>query len=311
MPGVPYSKPAISYQEQLQQLKDRGLIIENDPKCLSLLENISYYRLSGYWYPMLELPKSHHIFKPNSFFNSAFNLYCFDRELRKLISSELEKIEIAIRAKMIYILSHSNGAFWFNDPSLFSDKVKWNNTINKLTQEYNRSHEEFIVAFKRNYNDPMPPSWIILEISSFGTLSSLFQNLKRGYSKRSIARYFGLDESTFESWIHGIAYIRNICAHHSRLWNKSLRISPAMPNNPSNQWLSVLSVTNSNTGAVTFINNRTYYILSMIIYFSQIINPTNKLKSKFFALLKKYPNVDPTAMGFTPNWKNEVIWTSE
>ena len=118
MPKVPYNEPALDYSGQLKRLKHRGLIIENEAKALHLLENISYFRLSGYWYPMLAHPKSEKTFKPGSSFNQAFGLYCFDRELRKAISGELEKIEIAIRAKMIYTLSHAFGPFWFHNREL-------------------------------------------------------------------------------------------------------------------------------------------------------------------------------------------------
>jgi len=311
MARVSYSKPPLTFHEQLLQLKDRGLVIEKDSKCLFLLETISYYRLSGYWYPMLQMPKADHVFKPGSSFNSSFNLYCFDRELRKLVTAELEKIEIAIRAKMIYVLSHEHGAFWFSDPSLFSDSVKFGSTLNRIKEEYVRSREDFIASFKAKYNDPLPPSWIILEVSSFGILSNLYQNLKPGRAKREISRHFGLDDSTFESWIHTIVYIRNVCAHHSRLWNKALRIAPVIPNNPQKPWLSVWHTVNSNTGAIKNINNRTYYILSMIIYLSKVVNPKTKFKDKFIALLTKYPNVDTSAMGFTNNWKQEELWKAK
>ena len=124
MSRVQYNQPALSYAGQLQQLKDRRLLIEDDAKALHLLENISYFRLSNYWYPMLEEPKSAKFFKKGSSFNNVFKLYCFDRELRKFISGELEKIEIAIRAKMIYALSHNYGPFWFNDKKLFRNHKK-------------------------------------------------------------------------------------------------------------------------------------------------------------------------------------------
>jgi abortive infection bacteriophage resistance protein len=104
MPRVPYVKPALSLTDQLTQLKKRGLKVEDEGRALHLLESISYYRLSGYWYPMLEMPKENHVFKPNSSFDSAFKIYCFDKELRKIILTEIEKIEIAVRSKMIYIL---------------------------------------------------------------------------------------------------------------------------------------------------------------------------------------------------------------
>jgi abortive infection bacteriophage resistance protein len=189
MPLIPYTKPALTFPDQLQQLKDRGLIIENDTRAIHLLEKISYYRLSGYWYPLLELPKDLHVFKPNSTFDKSFDIYCFDRELRILISGELEKIEVAIRAKMIYILSHVHGSFWFTNPALFTDRSKLNVTIRNLEKEYNRSEEEFITAFKIKYSESLPPCWMMFEISSFGNLSSLYKNLKPTiYEKRVIAK---------------------------------------------------------------------------------------------------------------------------
>src|SRR5690554_3702264 len=110
MSKVPFNKPPLTYSQQLQQLKERGLVIENEEKALHLLVSISYYRLSGYWYPLLQ-DKHQHIFKDESSLETAFKLYCFDRELRKLVLSELEKIEIAVRAKMIYELSLKHGPF--------------------------------------------------------------------------------------------------------------------------------------------------------------------------------------------------------
>lgn len=310
MPKVPYTKSALSFQDQLQQLKDRGLVIEDDQRSIFLLENISYYRLSGYWYPLLQEPKSSHIFKSNASFNQSFELYCFDKELRKLESSELEKIEVAIRAKMIYILAHQYGPFWINDPNLFFDQEKYFATIKILKDEYKRSREDFILSFKSSYNDVLPPAWMMLEISSFGSLSYLYQNLNPGKSKRAIAKHFGLDDKTFSSWLHSIVYVRNICAHHSRLWNKMLSISPALPAKPNLQWLTVTTTTDTRDGKVLTINNRTYYILSMIIYLLQTVNPTNKFKKKFFALLLEYDIVDTAAMGFTSDWKDQPIWQS-
>ncbi len=158
MPKVRYNKPALTYEEQLQQLKNRGLRIENDQKALHLLENISYYRLSAYWYPMLAYPKSAHTFKQNSSFDESFKLYCFDRELRKLVVGELEKIEVSVRAKMSYILAHRHGPFWYENKDLFKDQDKLANTIQKLKQEQLRSDEEFIKAFRKKYANPYPPS---------------------------------------------------------------------------------------------------------------------------------------------------------
>ncbi len=307
MHRVPYSKPALNYADQLQQLKNRGLIVENDAKALHLLENISYYRLSGYWYPMLSAPKTSHNFKPGSTFNNAFKLYCFDRELRKLISGELEKIEIAVRAKMIYELSQRHGPFWYTNAVHFRNEAQHGTTVAKIIGEYNRSDEKFIVDFKKKYNDPMPPSWIMLEITSFGSLSMLYKNLSGTRDRRDIAHYFGLDDKTFESWLHSIVYVRNVCAHHSRLWSRVMRITPAIPSSSIYNFLNHTINYDPITGQPTN-NNRTYFLLSMIIYWLNIINPNHAFKQKLFRLLKSYPMVDVRAMGFPVGWETEVIW---
>lgn len=305
-----YIKSALTYTDQLQQLKDRGLIIDNYANALFLLENISYYRLSGYWYPLLNEPKSNHVFKSNSSFDLGFNIYCFDRELRKLVTAELEKIEVAIKSKMIYVLSHSFGPFWYNDVTLFRDPIKFSVNLEKLKEEFKKSDEQFLVAFKNSYNDPLPPSWMILEILSFGGLLHSYKNLKPGKSKREISKYFGLDDRTFESWLHSLTYIRNVCAHHSRLWNRVMRIAPSILINPTNKWLLNSTFSNSINKTSGAINNRTYYLLSMILYFLETIHPKHSFKQKLISLLDNYPNIDPLAMGFIPEWKNEPLWKS-
>lgn len=296
-----YDKLALTFEEQLSRLKDRGLIVENEPKALHILQNISYFRLSGYWYPFLQEPKSAHLFKEGASFEKAFKLYCFDRELRLLITGELEKIEVAIRTQLIYQMSHQNGAYWFQDDTLFRSRYKLNNTIDKMTGEYEKSDEMFISSFKDNYTNPLPPSWMLLEVVSFGKLSNLYSNLKPGRTKRNIARYFGLDDSTFTSWLHSFNYIRNICAHHSRFWNKTLSISPQVPLRPSNQFLNT-------DGYIQWRNNKPAFGLSMILYFLNTINPNHSFKEKVNGLLEKYPEVDTSAIGFPEDWKTQELW---
>lgn len=308
MSKVPYTKPALTYTALLKQLKDRGLIVENEPKALHLLEVISYYRLSGYWYPMLSTPKSAHNFKVGSTFENAFKLYCFDRELRKLVLGELEKIEVAVRAKMIDIMWHSHGPFWYNDTSLFSGNLS--KTLDKMKEEFERSDEQFIKSFKNNYSDPLPPACMMLEISSFGTTSTLYSKLKAvGRNKRNIANFFGVDETTFESWLHSFTYVRNVCAHHGRLWNKIMSISPKVPLTPIRQFLNITTLPNPVVGQPPVLNNnKTYFLLSMIIYLLNTINPKHSFQLKFSKLLKIYPMIQVNALGFPEGWETEPLW---
>lgn len=287
----------LSYQAQIEQLKSRGMNFSDQNKALHLLENISYYRLSGYWYPLLA-DKQNHIFKPNTNFETAFNLYKFDREFRRLIISELEKIEVAIRSKMAYTLSNTHDIFWIENPTLFINSQKHQSTLDKIQEEFERSDEEFIIAFKSKYSNPFPPSFILLEITSFGALSRLYSNLKSSKDKKNIAKKFGLPDKVLESWLHSLVYIRNMCAHHTRLWNRHIGIKPLFPRQTYNTWINTENVS----------NRRMYYILSMIIYFLNTINPKHTFKHKLNALFEKYPNVDRHAMGFPADWQNELLW---
>lgn len=110
----------------MTMLKKRGLLFDDEQVAVECLRIISYFRLANYWKPM-ESDKVNHVFKPKSKFENVVTLYNFDKELRTLIFSAIQSIEIALRTKVIQIVSSNCGAFWFADKSLFS-----NITIPKL-----------------------------------------------------------------------------------------------------------------------------------------------------------------------------------
>jgi abortive infection bacteriophage resistance protein len=297
MSKIAYQKSFLDYPSQIALLKSRGLTFTDETKALHLLENISYYRFSGYWYPLLA-DKQNHVFKPNAHFETAFSLYKFDREFRKLIMSELEKIEVSARSKTAHVMSLSCNSFWIEDVALFSNPLVHQATLKKIQEEFNRSDDEFILAFKSKYSNFLPPSYILLEITSFGALSRLYGNLASKNAKRDIAKTFGLPDKVFESWLHSLVYIRNMCAHHARLWNRQIGIKPMLPRHTQYDWI--------NTDGIS--NRKMYYVLSMIIYLLNVVNPNHTFKQKLENLFTKYPNVDRTAMGFPANWHDEPLW---
>ena len=236
-------------------------------------------------------------FASGATFEQAYTLYKFDSELRKLICSELEKIEVSIRTQLSYTLSDTAGIYWFVDSGNFRDGAAHSSLITKLQQELRRSDDEAIVAFGMNYSNPFPPSWTAMEITSFGTLSMLFRHLRAGHGRRNVAWFYGVADTVFESWMHSLVYVRNICAHHSCLWNRKMRISPLQPRRTSSPFLTH-----------PCSNSRVYYVLCIILYLLRAVNPENSLPRRFKALINKYPNVDTAAMGFPPNWKDEPLW---
>ena len=154
-----YSKNPLDYDEQIKMLKDRGLIIADEQKAINSLRVISYFRLANYLRPM-EYDKANHLYKPNSFFENAIDLYFFDKELRGVIFAAVQSIEIALRSKMIHHVSMRYGAFWFMDSSLFKDRNIHEQCLSSMRQELARSREDFITDHKEKYTEPdMPPVW--------------------------------------------------------------------------------------------------------------------------------------------------------
>ena len=282
-------------EDQITLLKSEGLIFMDEEKANHLLQNISLFRFKNYLKPFrLQNSKT---FKPNSTFEAAYSLYKFDSELRKMICSELEKIEVSIRAQLSLTISQNAGIFWFTDSSNFKLKLLHNNLLTTLKSELNRSDEEAIVDFRTKYTNDFPPSWMTFEISSFGTLSKLYSWLNSGLSRRQVASYYGLSDTVMISWLHSLVYIRNICAHHGRLWNKQMSINPIVPRKLKLPFVSIPKET-----------KKLYYILSTILYFLQTVNPKNTFVSRFTQFIDKYPQVDLNAMGFPKDWQQEPLW---
>ena len=237
-----YNKTAFTIDDQIAQLKFRGLSITESDNAEHFLSHISYYRLAGYWWPMQQESKDAHLFKPNSKFSDVISLYNFDRELRIIVFDAIEKIEISLRTKLIYHLSHDFGPWWFQTLDIFQNIPEAIKTLATLGEEIERSKDIFIKAHKKKHKDDQrfPPAWKTLEMTSLGALSRIYGNLKNTItSKDTIAKELGVVNHAFlPSWLQSIAQIRNYCAHHSRLWNKNLPGTPKLLPKPPFPWIA-------------------------------------------------------------------------
>lgn len=300
-----YNKVALTIEQQINQLKERGLNITEQDNADHFLNQISYYRLAGYWWPMQE-DKVAHTFKPNSRFSDVIALYNFDRKLRILLFDIIEKIEISLRTKLIYHLSNDEDPWWFQNTSLFQDTSELIKSLFILDEEIERSKDIFIKEHRKKHKDDLrfPPAWKTLELTSFGSLSRLYGNLKNNIkAKDTIAKELGTVNHTFlPSWLQSIAQIRNFCAHHSRLWNRNLPGKPKLLPNPPNRWIK--DVPKENEFHMLYIH------LCCMKYLLNIIDPENRFKERLVEILLEYPNVDPNALGLKPNWQNEPLWNN-
>ena len=294
-----YTKHYSSPTELLAILQDRGLDCSDIDDAESVLRSVGYYRLSGYLYPFLKVPKSEHRYKSGSTLGSAISLYEFDREFRQLVFDQIERIEVAVRSTITNIVcAETDDVFWMTTPSRFAHADKFNKTLTLIDKEIQTCREDFIVHFKQSYDDPYPPSWMIAEIMPLGTLTRLYENIASNQIRKKVARYFGLTVPVFVSWMTIVTLTRNSCCHHARLWNRSLSLRALTMTRPLRPWVD----NNVQQG-------RVFFTLCILKHFVDIIRPNNIFKQRLVALLSKYPMVDTSAMGFVRNWQSQPLWS--
>ncbi|GGB15388.1 Abi family protein [Puia dinghuensis] len=298
-----YSKPVTTIAQQIQQLKDRGLSIQDDGSAEHFLSNISYYRLAGYWWPM-QSDKINHIFKPNSKFDDVIALYNFDRELRILLFDVIERIEIGLRTRMINHLSYEHGFWWFQKTEIFSNTRQLIVTLASLEEELERSKDTFIKEHKKKHADDLrfPPCIKTLEIATFGSLSRLYGNLKPNVASKDIiaSELKTVNHTYLHSWLQSISQIRNICAHHGRLWNKHLTIKPNLLPKPPAPWIGYVPPVTE--------HHKLYIHACCMKYLLDVVSPGHHYKVKLAHLFDKYPSIDLMALGFNTQWQLEPLW---
>lgn len=295
-----YQKAALPIAQQIQRLQNRGLSIPDTERAAHYLGNISYYRLRAYTYPFQDNEDPNHPFIQEISFDEILNLYVFDRQLRLLLFNAIEKIEIAFRTQIIYRYALAYGAFWHLETELYNNSRFFAQHITSLEKEIGRSKETFIKQYKATYTEPdTPPAWMALEVSSMGLLSKIFSNLRRDKGpKDEITQYFGLkDADTLENWLRCFSLLRNLCAHHSRVWNRrmtKMRI-PRKTLNPFIQNKNILPY-------------KVYTYITAINYILNIISPGHHFKANLLALMDDCPLAQEKEMSFPENWKAENYW---
>ena len=291
-----YKKRPLTYDQQIDLLESRGLIFQNREKARSILQRISYYRLSAYWIPFQSCKDC---FNKDATIEKVVELYNFDRELRTIVFDSLQIVEISIRTFLTYYLSNKYGAFGYADPQKFStyfkNHQKW---LDDLNNELKRSREVFISHYKNKYHGSKYfPIWIVTEVISFGALSQLFAGL-RAYDQKEISKHFKAPHIVFKSWLHNLVYVRNICAHHARLWNRSLAIKPKIPKNIP-LWHK----------PYTIPNGKVFSTLSVLYYMMKIIDSgSDNFKKQIKLLFSRYSDINLGAMGISDNWDKHEIW---
>lgn len=165
-------------------------------------------------------------------------MYQFDSEFRKITFHAIEQIEIAVRTQIIYHLSHKYGTgFWFEKHEAFNHYSNYLKVLNKIASRCDETNQEYILKYKLKYKQYNPPAWKSFELLTFNELLLVLKSVSNFKDLIPISSHFGLHHTVLLSWIESFVYIRNICAHHGRLWNRKLIISSKWPKRTIHSWI--------------------------------------------------------------------------
>jgi len=289
-----YNKPALTFDEQHDLLLQRGLVVPDRLRALRWLKQVSYYRFSAYFLPF----KNGKRFCEGVGFDQIAGLYIFDRKLRLIVLEAIERIEVALRTGLTYGISHRYGPFGYVDPNNFDRRFDHDAFMAELEEMEHGSRETFVEHYREKYREEAHlPFWMASELVSFGRLSRMFKASHPEIKKAFARRVDVADVAIVSSWLHSRSYIRNVCAHHSRLWNRELAVRPVLPRK-SPSWPYEIPGT-----------ERLYCVLVIIRHVLLRLWPQCKWRDRLFALMDQHPEINLAAMRFPRDWRTVPPWT--
>jgi abortive infection bacteriophage resistance protein len=296
------------------------MVIADQGRAESNLRRIGYYRLSGYWYPFrasVQLAGGGErildTIRPQVEFETVVELYIWDGKLRLLLLDAIERVEVALRAS-IALRHGQRGGFAYRDPltldGVFARRVnrgfsrtRHEDWLMRVEDAFARSKEDFANHFRAKYSGH-PPIWIAVETWEYGTLSVFFSGMDRQDRDAIAAEYNVSNGAVLASWFRTINHVRNIAAHHCRLWNKPLVDQPRFPGRGI---IANLDHLIGNTLAQT----RLYGAVAILRYLLLTIAPTNDWQKRLYELTTRFPRspyIDLGRAGFPHNWFQLSLW---
>lgn len=300
------------------------MLITDDNKAKECLRKIGYYRLRDYMIPFrgtyvgIDLKNNKPYtgavrqFSIGTNLSLVHDLYVFDKKLRLLILDGIERIEIYMRVKISGIISkrdifgHRNrielSPKFAPDPRTCTDKTDHEEWINRLNSDFKRSKKDYIKDYKDKYSSPLP-IWMSIEIWTFGTMSVFLSGMKENDINEICHELLIPRRELLTSWIKTLNYIRNVCAHHSRLWNISLDVQSKHPKKGD-----LLDFDHFIDNKKSFY--RIYYPICVMNYLLSIISPDSSWKKQLKDHINSLPSsqyIKKEHMGF-PKTGKKIIY---
>ena len=279
-------QPPMTIDEQVENLKSIGLIVDDEEYAKKILNDISYFRLVKAY--SLNLKPKNGCYDKQTTFKEIVALYLFNANFRQIIFPEIEKVEINVRCRVANFFAEQYGVLGYLQAENFADENYHAQFLKDINEAIGRnSKAPFVRNFRENYEGGNLPIYALVEVFSFGTLSKFYKNMLNK-DKKAIAKSFGVGYTYFESWLESISYVRNICAHYGRIYNAKLSKTPIL----------YKEYTQVGIG-----NNRIYGVLLCLKHLLKNDVHWNLFVDKIELLFDKYQYVKISTMGFPENWR--------
>jgi abortive infection bacteriophage resistance protein len=252
-----------TYGEQVALLRSRGMDVGPHETAVDTLRRVNYYRLSGYWYPFRrarphrpgEPPHRADDFVEGTRLAEVVALYDFDARLRAATFSVLAPVELTVRALLGHELGRVHPCAHL-EPGRLGPRARSGQIYQRWRDGYERelrqSREDFVAHHRERYGGLLPV-WAAVELLDWGGLTHLFGFAPRA-AQDAVAGACGLTAPQLESWLKSLNIVRNICAHHGRLFNRVHAIQPKLPRRGTHPTLdSATTSWNRTFGQLTLI----------------------------------------------------------
>ncbi|UZX16382.1 Abi family protein [Thermus sp. PS18] len=300
----PYAKRPLSLEEQLSLLEERGLIIGDRKKALDFVSKVQYTRLRAYWH-VLEENIVTHKFRSGANFDEVLLIYMRDRRLRLLVFEAIEHIEVVLRSQWAYHLAHAKGPHAYLDGTIVQDKSTHLQVIGQSLKEWGRhwKHDPQLSHFQAKYTDAFPPIWLLCETISFGTLARFLDNIRDAELGKKVASAVGLPFSYLKKAVRHLVVVRNIVAHHGRLWDR--KITAFTLGSPEKHPITLRVALQQATDP-----QRVYRTLALLVYIGGVVGYHREWYPRLRELLEEYGDYLYSRMGFPEGWETLEVWSS-
>ena len=313
------SKKFKTYDEQIQILQERNLLIRDKNAARRILQRGNYYNIiNGYKDLFLDKSLAGETFYVGATFDEIVALFKFDKKLKKIFLDRLLKMENAIKSVIAYEFSKSYGddnyLVFNNFDSLIQTSTKKVNVDRRLEQIHSLIAEmQKTIAYscdKKKYinhyliKHGYIPLWVLINAVSFGVVSKFYGIMKQK-EKIEVAKVFGVDYQELDNYIKIMSFYRNICAHDEKMYDEKEPITAI----PDTKYHDILNIPKYKGRYTKGKNDLLSLYISLKVLMSN--SEFSELKSDIYSIVAELKSKLVTIkiedvlekMGFPKNWR--------